>query len=198
MPEATFMNVVLSMNALEDEERPNPDETDEDDDLLIDLELFVEPVQGHPTRFRMCEPVTLFGVTPLLNMGDVIEIQESEEHGLLVTGLVERGDPWTRDVGLLRGSFDTLREEPLGSLLDQFIDLGGMWEVSTRYVKLQFPLTDGEEDPRGDVLELARRIESALADQRDQPFAMDRNQVPSKFGAQVASPIKVRLGNRSS
>jgi len=164
MPETEFLNFFVSFNALNTADTEDAGQPGDDDDMLVNIDLLVEPIDDHPTWFKMAEPFTLFGVTPLLDIGDIIQVEDTEYCDSLMTKVIERGRTWSHSAGVLTGGMDQLREEPLQPLLKRLIEAGGMWELCSLRVNLQYPLDPDQSEPPAHVLDLADRISSTLGD----------------------------------
>ena len=91
MPETEFLNFFVGFNALHTDDTEDAGQPGDDDDTLVNIDLLVEPIDDHPTWFKMAEPFTFFGVTPLLDMGDIIQVEDSDDYGPLITKVIERG-----------------------------------------------------------------------------------------------------------
>ena len=166
MPEARFLEISVSMNAIATSNGEEAGPPGDEDDLIMWMNLLVEPVENHPSRFKLAETVTAFGLCRILNMGDVIEVEDHELEGRILSAVVERGRNWTHSA-LLVGGKRHLSDPTLQPLLDQLIEAGGMWELNTMRMTLQYPLVNGSSAPPGVILGLSDEINSVLGQLAD-------------------------------
>jgi len=164
MPKGAFFNVEIDWAILEAEEQGVDVSDIEEETCEQVFELYLEPVEGHPDRFKLREPYTLFGVCNVFNLGDIIEVSDLEGSQCTLTRIVKRARPWCHRA-FLPGSYDLLNEQPLKGLLSRFTEAGGAWECSTRTVKLQYPLDHDHDEPPAHIAELANQITDALGPQ---------------------------------
>jgi hypothetical protein len=139
-----------------------PDESPEE---VADLDAFGEwgvaavVVRMTDRTFRLAEPlsVTPFGpYGPMLNLGDVIEVESQPDGTFRYVRTLESGDPWSRTIPGV--SIEVIERPVIHDLLEEFIAAGGMWELAVGNLTLQIL------SPRGTAaFDAIRRLETAFA-----------------------------------